>query len=202
MGRTVFRELQEAIKSKEYMELSVERMECLVTLDRYIRSGKWWDSKRCDLLLSTFDLPASIAARRLGISEKGVRSNRSHASARLRRMIGDNFVLKVLRGTDAEFFDCRDTLNVLLLGVTSKTNLLSPVYDRVVEAIKGVVVKDAYDIGVDDYEVKLLRVFTETTVDSAISKLDVGYLAYLMNILDSTDIDLLPKKKLLLALLG
>lgn len=161
--------------------LRKNRLTALNMLTDFIDGGTWYRGHYKDEFLRSYRLPVKQFALRTGHTEVSVRKLFSRASARLREMLGYDYISKIVYG-DADtlkeaysilFFANRDISQLFLRDVVGQVTR-SPITEE-------------YDLDELGDELAFLRLFNSTVVSNALKSLDLDKLCFILNTLEGSE---------------
>ena len=186
---SVFREVmrtEEILRSNS--ETSELRMSLFNSVKKFVLGGEYTSYKNKEVFLSYAFYKDSVIAKKLGISEAGVRRVRARLSEQAYRMIGVSTLDTILGGTESDLLALKPYIDSL----SNKTTSGSLFSGEILELIDYLCLDSTVNFNLEDcaVEMSMLRLFSFPLIKEAFSRIDIEKLNYLIRVLNGETGDL------------
>lgn len=148
----------------------------------FIYNGDYTNYRAKKVFLQNEPLEDKVIAKKMNISEAGVRVARKRISEDAYSVIGENFADKIMYGTERECFVLCDNIDMLQYMLSTRDYIFGDVLDVLSDAYIGDGVS-TFKLNECKNEMLLLSMFTLNRFTSLVDKVDSEKLNYLIRLL-------------------
>lgn len=177
---SIFKEINSAILKVQDDE---KRLSLLKQVHGYIMSGKWEKKAGGSKpILDTIGMKYKDACDILGLTENGYKTMVKRASDRIREIIGEDTVRKIVYGDDSEFAEAQVNFNLGVLMLSPEKYIIEQVYDSIPKAST----REYNLLDLKD-EIEFVKTHTKGYIEDIKSGLSDDKLAFIIEVLGSNN---------------
>lgn len=186
---SVFKEImrtEEILRSNP--DTSELRMSLLINLKNFVLGGTYTNYRGKEVFLKYVFYKDEVIAKKLGISEAGVRRVRAKLSDQVYRLIGKSTLDTILGGSEEDLLDLQPYIN----GLSNTVSSGSLFSGEILELVNYLCLDTSENFNLEDCTVELgmLRMLSFPLLKEAFNHLDIEKLNYLIRVLDGETGDL------------